>query len=825
MMLLRVLLSHYRRHPVQAAFLLTSIIMANVLLVGTQLINAQARASYARGESLLNAGPIGELQARNDDRPIDETDYIRLRRQGFEMLVPVLGKVIRTASGEPVELVAIDALVMPRSSPGTDNKPVDWANSAGFSFPPYQVWASAARLRQLGWQTGDVIRTRSGQALPPLHAVHGGGLGHRLLVDIGVLQALTNSAGQLSSVLVFPTHPERLSALTAALPNPLRYVANEAAVDPAELTRSFHLNLAAMGLLAFVVGIFLIYNALAFSFTDRHELLRKLRLAGVTRAQLRRALLFELGLFLGLGSLLGGWLGGQLAVLLLPGVGQTLAQLYGVYIAYPDGLSPGGYWLPLLMTAGAGGLCALQPMRQSLNAPLLERWSSGWQRQVVARRDKWLLVTGIGLLTLSWLLAVLAGNVWTALTGMAFLLLGAALCLPASLRWILAGLGRLVPARRPRLAWLIADSRWLLGPASLALMAMMLALVANSGLNTMIFSFRQATDDWLQQRLAAQLYLRAQVDSAKLSAWIAEQAPGAFLAERYRAEIERPSPASQLARVEIVTLQKNTHFLDTAGLIRAADHARVRFDQGKGVFISERAWRLDGWKPGDRLRLCDAQPDAEVLGIYHDYGNPRSQWMLSESLFKDCWPQLAPAGLSLLGDASLDWPGLRARMLDEFDLEESALISQVELKAVGMAVFDRTFQVTNALNLLTLLVAGIGIFCAVSAIHYHRVVQQALLAALGLTRRERGALLILQWGLLGLLCMVLVWPFGTLLAAYLAGVVTPVAFGWSFALQLEWSHYVVLALLAAGCLVMAVILPSMRLLGTSPAAMLREETT
>jgi putative ABC transport system permease protein len=243
------------------------------------------------------------------------------------------------------------------------------------------------------------------------------------------------------------------------------------------------------------------------------------------------------------------------------------------------------------------------------------------------------------------------------------------------------------------------------------------------------------------------------------------------------------------------------------------------------VFISERAWRLDGWKPGDRLRLCDAQPDAEVLGIYHDYGNPRSQWMLSESLFKDCWPQLAPAGLSLLGDASLDWPGLRARMLDEFDLEESALISQVELKAVGMAVFDRTFQVTNALNLLTLLVAGIGIFCAVSAIHYHRVVQQALLAALGLTRRERGALLILQWGLLGLLCMVLVWPFGTLLAAYLAGVVTPVAFGWSFALQLEWSHYVVLALLAAGCLVMAVILPSMRLLGTSPAAMLREETT
>jgi putative ABC transport system permease protein len=82
----------------------------------------------------------------------------------------------------------------------------------------------------------------------------------------------------------------------------------------------------------------------------------------------------------------------------------------------------------------------------------------------------------------------------------------------------------------------------------------------------------------------------------------------------------------------------------------------------------------------------------------------------------------------------------------------------------------------------------------------------------------------LQWGLLGLLCMVLVWPFGTILAYYLAAIVTPVAFGWSFPLQLEWPHYLLLALLASACLVLAVLLPSVRLLRTSPAAMLREQT-
>ena len=150
---------------------------------------------------------------------------------------------------------------------------------------------------------------------------------------------------------------------------------------------------------------------------------------------------------------------------------------------------------------------------------------------------------------------------------------------------------------------------------------------------------------------------------------------------------------------------------------------------------------------------------------------------------------------------------------------------QNNLKQIGLAVFDRTFTVTQALNVLTLLVAGIGMFCAISAIHHHRVGYQALLASLGVSRRERGALLIAQWGLLGLLCMAIVWPFGAVLAAYLAGIVTPVAFGWSFPLVFAWPHYLELAATASGALVLAVLLPSIRLLRASPATLLREQAT
>jgi putative ABC transport system permease protein len=275
--------------------------------------------------------------------------------------------------------------------------------------------------------------------------------------------------------------------------------------------------------------------------------------------------------------------------------------------------------------------------------------------------------------------------------------------------------------------------------------------------------------------------------------------------------------------LQAISLHNGERFRDTVTLIAGEPNAAGKFHNGEGLYISERAWRIDGWQPGDSVQLCDARTAVPVLGVYRDYGNPRSQWMLSKRLFNACWPEQLATGLSISGPPGSDWERIRSTVIERFDLDDDEIINQAELKQVGMAVFDRTFTVTQALNTLTLLVAAIGIFCAISAIHHHRVSQQALLTSLGLTRRERGSMLMLQWGMLGLLCMVLVWPFGTALAGYLAAVVTPTAFGWSFSLQPEWRHYLVLAALAAGCLMLAVILPSLRLLTISPAAMLRQQ--
>ncbi|HEY5775175.1 MAG TPA: hypothetical protein VIS57_03740, partial [Xanthomonadales bacterium] len=267
-----ILLSHYRRHPVQALFLLTGIIVANVLLAGTLLINAQARSSYAQGEQYLSVSPVGQIRQKDGTRNIDERDYVSLRRQGFDMLAPLLRQMVRSENGEALELLGIDVFAMPRSARSFDfGAGAESADGSlmGFAFPPYQLWVAPARFEQLAADDNGRIRLASGELLPPLVPVTNQQLGHRLLIDIEALQALSGNETGLTAILVFPASAERMAELQRALPGYLEYAANSEAPDPAELTQSFHLNLAAMGLLAFVVGIFLIYNALAFSYTDR----------------------------------------------------------------------------------------------------------------------------------------------------------------------------------------------------------------------------------------------------------------------------------------------------------------------------------------------------------------------------------------------------------------------------------------------------------------------------------------------------------------------------------------------------------------------------
>jgi putative ABC transport system permease protein len=146
------------------------------------------------------------------------------------------------------------------------------------------------------------------------------------------------------------------------------------------MTDAFQVNLTALSLLALVVGVFLIYNAMTFSVVQRRVLFGTLRSLGYTREQVFGMVLGEAALIGALGAALGLGLGillGQGAVQM---VTQTINDLYfvvtvrGVQVPASSLLKGGlvGFFASVLAAAPPAWEAASVPPRLALSRVGLE---------------------------------------------------------------------------------------------------------------------------------------------------------------------------------------------------------------------------------------------------------------------------------------------------------------------------------------------------------------------------------------------------------------------------------------------------------------------
>ena len=99
---------------------------------------------------------------------------------------------------------------------------------------------------------------------------------------------------------------------------------------------------------------------------------------------------------------------------------------------------------------------------------------------------------------------------------------------------------------------------------------------------------------------------------------------------------------------------------------------------------------------------------------------------------------------------------------------------------------ERTFTVTQALNVLTLSVAGFAIFTSLLTQSAMRLPQLAPVWAMGLTRRELAMLELGRALLLAGVTFAAALPLGLGLAWLLLHVVNVEAFGWRLPTPVDW---------------------------------------
>ena len=808
---LQALMSHWRRHRLQFFSIFTGLWLATALWTGVQALNSQARADYARASAVLASPAQAQLLPRGAER-VEQRLYLRLRQLGWQVS-PVLEGQLRLAGTTPrsARLIGIEPLSLPAGSAvaGTQARSFDLEAFLG---TPGQAWISPDTLQQLGLGLSDRAATSEGEVLPPfvLKPELAPGV---IVVDIGHAQRLLRAPGLLSRLLL-DSDGQALPADIAARLS-LQPLGDDG--DLQRLTDSFHLNLTALGLLAFVVGLFIANAAIGLAFEQRRALIRTLRACGISLRTVLAGLALELGAFALLGGLAGVASGYLLASLLLPDVATSLRGLYGAQVAGQLNLSP-QWWLAGLGVSMLGALLAgVSSVLRAARLPLLALAQPQAWRLAQAR---WLKRQAL----LAALLVLVALACWrfgaglvSAFGMLAALLLAAALLLPALLEGALALLARL--CRRPLSEWFIADSRQQLPALSLALMALLLALAASVVGGSMTEGFRKTFMGWLDQRLSAALYVTAPdtAQALQVTGWLRQQPAVTAVLPGWRVELRL-----QGWPVQVQGIEDNRYYHAHWPLLERGPRAWEALASGGAVMLSEQLARRLGVEVGDTLELpADPVQSMTVAALYADYGNPKGQLLVNADWLRRHHPQasLASIAVSLAPELA---PGLKAALQQRFALDDSRVIEQVSLKAWSTEVFSRTFAATAALNSLTLGVAGVALFISLLTLSQSRLGQLAPLWALGVRRTRLAWLSLGQTLMLSTFTVLLAIPLGLLLAWCLVAVVNVQAFGWRLPLYLFPGQLLQLAALGIVTSFLASAWPLWQLARRQPGELLRQ---
>ena len=775
---LRALLSHWRRNPVQLFAYLAGLALATALWSGVQAINAEARASYDAAATTLGEGQNDLLIPRQGDR-IAQQLYVDLRRAGWLVSPVIDGRLgdVRLVGIDP--LTSVNGLQTTRAAASANGQTL-LANAR-----------TAAKLDRLVEVTVD----------PSIAA--GIAIG-----DIGMVQRLLNRT-DLSRLVVLPDQPLGQPDLATVAPE-LRLQAAQQSTDVAQLTNSFHMNLTAFGLLSFAVGLFIVHSTIGLAFEQRRGMIRTLRALGVPLRLLITLITVEMLTLAAIGAGFGIILGYLIAAFLLPDVSATLRGLYGAEISGTLKLRA-SWWVSGLALAMVGtGIALVGRVLQISQMPLLAGAKPrAWVVATGARaRVQTLLAVGLLLATVP--LALFGRGLLPAFALLGCLLIGSALTLPAIAAGVLSHLQRATKA--PVWHWFWADTRQQLPGLSLALMALLLAVSANIGVSTMVSSFRLTFVSFLDQRLAPELFVRTETaDQSTTLQTLLEDAGVEILPLRIVRVTVAGQPVSLYGVRVGPTYRNNWQFLD------ATPDAWDRVADGQAAIVNEQlARRGDLWL-GDPVEIAFdvTLPIAAIVG---DYGNPEGQIIVAEKKFAASYADLYP---SQFGIRSTDPDRLRAQIASLPGFGETAVIDQAAIKSLSLAVFERTFVVTAALNILTLTVASFAILMSLLTLADLRVPQLAPVWALGLPRRRLGWLELLRAVLLAAIVVICAVPLGLALAWVLLSIVNVEAFGWKLPMYLFPLEYLRLGIYALLAAFLASLWPALRLIRTPPSTLLR----
>jgi putative ABC transport system permease protein len=826
-------LRFYLRHPWQLGLAIAGISLGVGVYVGVSVANDSA----ARAFDVAAARVRGDVTHRllSIDGSLDESIYRELvLRDGALKASPIIEGEVGIA-GRPdlrVPLIGFDSIQQGRLR-GVQSMSAAREDFTRLIAEPGAVLLPDALARELGADSDTWLNLAVGDrdvVVRVIGVVPNGGADVQteppILADIATAQEVLGTLGAISRIDLDLTESQA-RAVGDATPQNTLLVPTEAQRSAfGELTAAFRTNLTALGLLALVVGMFLIYGTMAFAILQRTQTLGILRSLGVSRVEILRTVLSEAAAIAVVATTLGLVFGHFLAIGLVDLVLQTVGDLsFGAAVAAVEPtpwLYAQGAALGIGATLAAAAKPALDAARTApaaaLRRAVLER-----RAQVAARRAA---CAALPLLAASGLLLALGPSaLYVAFAGLFGVLAAGALLTPFATVLLMSALDRAL-ARRLGVSVTLAvrGVSASLSRTGVATAALAIAVATVNGVGLMISSFRTSLDDWLDTTLTADIYVSAGAEATLLSNLVDSGAlaaiPGVEGLTLTRTEVV-PTTRGDVA---IRAVQPGSRGWGLELVAGDADDAFAALAEGRGVLASERLLFARDLGVGDELEVPAPAglERLQIAGAFRDFNTGEPSIVMTLQRYRAVWRdyELSGVGLDLTadGDTAAVETAVRALVGNAGRVRSSASLEQLSL-----AVFDRTFQVTDVLRVLAGIVAFLGILSALLAIELERARELSVLRTLGFTPGGLATTLITQTGLLGLAAGLAAIPIGTGLALLLVHVINRRSFGWSMEFTLTPEALVSGVSLAVVAALLAGLYPAWRASRIELGAALRED--
>jgi putative ABC transport system permease protein len=832
-------------------FFIIGVGLGVAMIVAIDLANGAANRAF----SLSTEAVAGKTTHQIVGGPsgLDEDIYVALRQQlGYRLSAPIVeGYVVaEELDMQPMRLLGVDSFAESPFRNYLDNDSTGFADNNGFTafiVQPNTVLLSAVLANQYNLNVGDPIHIQAGGRRQTLQIVsvlksdgknEQRGLDGLLITDIGTAQEVLGKVGILDRIDLIISEgtqgEETLKRITAILPLGARVEQpTDSAVE--EMTAAFRLNLTALSMLALLVGMFLIYNTVVFSVVQQRSVLGSLRALGMTRSQIFSIILIEAG-FLGvIGTALGlglGYLLGRGAVQM---VTTSINDLFFVVTVRRIDVPP----LTLLKGAVIGIVAALiaaaLPAYEATNV----RPASALRRSNIEERVRttlnWVSGVGVGILLLGTALLIPEWHLIITFVGIFAIIIGISLLTPIltlGLMRTLSGLSSVVgKSFSPLIRLAIRDITRSLSRTSVAIAALMVAVSVIVGVGLMIGSFRLTVERWLTDLLQADIFVSApslisDQTTFPLAHSVVEKLetfPGiAQIATSRLVDVR----AGDLGIIQLIALS-----MDIAGEKRhyktaVGDRTTTwKALEAGGLIINEPMSNRFKLGVGDEVTLLTDWGERRfpIVAVAYDF-DVKSGALIDDAVYRTYWddPDLSSAALFVETGVDVDAKinELRAAFAGEAEL---VIRSSRGLREHSLAIFDRSFSITVALQMLATLVAFIGILSALMSLQLERRREIGTLRAVGMTRRQLWRLTLVETGLMGTTAGILAMPTGFVLAVILIYIINLRSFGWTLQMYLQPVYFLQALTVALIAALLAGVYPAWRVGRMQPADALREE--